>query len=85
MNKNGTNIVKMKPEEAESPQRKAYFEISKGDDGRASWVLWSANGRALATSVVTYDRVNDCIAAITTVIGHVTSSTRIVVAHSGTD
>lgn len=42
----------------------SFFVISLNKDDRWEWVLWSANGRALAESSNDYARRNDAQSAI---------------------
>lgn len=42
---------------------KWFFEIAKDSDGW-HWMLWSPNGRRMATNEITYDRKKDVLSAI---------------------
>lgn len=52
-----------------SVARKVVFEIAQDENMKWHWQLWSANGRAMGTNAVPYDRRKDVLAAIKNIIG----------------
>lgn len=60
----------------------AFFEVAKDSAGRWHWVLWSTNGRPLATSAIVngYDQQSTCTTAIEAVKAAIGGETKVVVA-----
>lgn len=57
--------VQEEPEPAETKQeRNPFWEVANDEKGEWSWVLWSANGREMARSSITYPRRKDAVGAI---------------------
>lgn len=73
----------IKGEQVADAKRTCFFEIEKGPDKKINWILWSGNGRPMAMSAISYDRANDALHAIQTILSQVHRNTRIVIAHSG--
>lgn len=59
-------------------KRKPFFEVAQDEAGMWHWVLWSPNGRHMATNAIEYDRRKDAIAAIANFVEGVKTATAIV-------
>lgn len=53
-----------KPPRKTIGERKPSIELAADDGGEWHWILWSANGRPIASNPIGYHSQNDCISAI---------------------
>jgi uncharacterized protein YegP (UPF0339 family) len=61
----GAVVADTAPETGQTVQtRTPWYEVAKDDSGNWHWMLWSGNGRMMATNMIGYPTRKACLQAI---------------------